>query len=77
MLVTSAAVPRLTVAGLGPFLEEVQVALGEIHDQIDETYFRPTFAGWGREVGGCDRAAPVGVERSGPGRPGCSPGGTN
>ena len=41
MLVASAAVPRLTLGGLSEFLDEVQVALAEIHDQIDETYFRP------------------------------------
>ncbi len=50
MVIASAAVPRLTVAGLGAFLDEVQVALAQIHEQIDKTYFRPTFAGWGREA---------------------------
>lgn len=46
MLVASAAVPRLTLGGLSEFLDEVQVALADIHDRIDETYFRPTFVGW-------------------------------
>jgi len=46
MLVASAAVPRLTLGGLSEFLEEVQVALSDIHDQIDRTYFRPSFVGW-------------------------------
>ena len=46
MLVASAAVPRLTLGGLSEFLDEVQVALDEIHHQIDQTYFRPTFEGW-------------------------------
>jgi len=32
--------------GLSEFLDEVQVALDEIHHQIDQTYFRPTFEGW-------------------------------
>ena len=50
MVIASAAVPRLTVAGLGAFLDEVQVALATIHQQIDKTYFRPTFAGWGPEA---------------------------
>jgi uncharacterized alpha-E superfamily protein len=46
MLVASAAVPRLTLGGLSEFLDEVQIALDEIHHQIDQTYFRPTFEGW-------------------------------
>ncbi len=46
MLVASAAVPRLTLSGLSEFLDEVQVALSEIHHQIDRTYFRPTFVDW-------------------------------
>ncbi len=46
MLVASAAVPRLTLGGLSEFLDEVQVALADIHHQVDETYFRPTFVGW-------------------------------
>jgi uncharacterized alpha-E superfamily protein len=45
-LVASAAVPRLTLGGLSEFLDEVQVALDEIHHRIDATYFRPTFEGW-------------------------------
>ena len=56
MVVASAAVPRLTLGGLSEFLDEVQVALADIHDRIDETYFRPTFVGlaarspWPREA---------------------------
>lgn len=50
VVIASAAVPRLTVAGLSAFLDEVQVALAEIHNQLDVTYFRPIFAGWGREA---------------------------
>ncbi len=46
MVVASAAVPRLTLGGLSEFLDEVQVALGEIHHHIDDTYFRPAFVGW-------------------------------
>jgi hypothetical protein len=46
MLVASAAVPRLSLGGLSEFLDEVQVTLAEIHHQIDETYFRPSFVGW-------------------------------
>jgi hypothetical protein len=44
--VASAAVPHLTLAGLSEFLDEVQVALDDIHHLVDETYFRPTFVGW-------------------------------
>jgi len=46
MVVASAAVPHLTLGGLSEFLDEVQVALGEIHHHIDDTYFRPAFVGW-------------------------------
>jgi uncharacterized alpha-E superfamily protein len=46
MVVASAAVPRLTLSGLTEFLDEVQAALADVHDRIDETYFRPTFVGW-------------------------------
>jgi uncharacterized alpha-E superfamily protein len=46
LIVASAAVPHLTLGGLSEFLDEVQVALDDIHHQIDETYFRPTFVGW-------------------------------
>jgi uncharacterized alpha-E superfamily protein len=46
LIVASAAVPRLTLGGLSEFLDEVQVALADIHKRIDETYFRPTFVGW-------------------------------
>jgi uncharacterized alpha-E superfamily protein len=46
LIVASAAVPHLTLGGLSEFLDEVQVALGDIHDQVDATYFRPTFVGW-------------------------------
>ena len=42
MLVAAAAVPRLTLGGLSEFLDEVQVALSDIHDKIDRTYFRPS-----------------------------------
>jgi hypothetical protein len=44
--VASAAVPHLTLGGLTEFLDEVQVALDDIHHRVDETYFRPTFVGW-------------------------------
>jgi uncharacterized alpha-E superfamily protein len=46
MLVASAAVPRLALDGLSDFLDEVQIAVGEIHRCIDETYFRPSVIGW-------------------------------
>ena len=46
LIVASAAVPHLTLAGLSEFLDEVQVALDDIHRLVDETYFRPTFVGW-------------------------------
>jgi uncharacterized alpha-E superfamily protein len=46
MLVASAAVPRLALGGLSEFLDEVQVALSEVHHQIDQTYFRPTDVDW-------------------------------
>ena len=46
MLVAAAAVPRLTLGGLSEFLDGVQVALSDVHDKIDRTYFRPSFVGW-------------------------------
>ena len=46
MLVASAPVTRLAVTGLREFLEEVQLALVEIHERVDDTYFRPSFVGW-------------------------------
>jgi uncharacterized alpha-E superfamily protein len=46
MIVASAAVPHLTLGGLTEFLDEVQVALADIHREVDETYFRPTAVGW-------------------------------
>jgi uncharacterized alpha-E superfamily protein len=46
MMVATAAVSRLTLSGLSEFLDELQVAVGAVHDRIDETYFRPTFVGW-------------------------------
>jgi uncharacterized alpha-E superfamily protein len=46
LIVASAAVPHLTLGGLSEFLDEVQVALDDIHRSVDETYFRPTFVGW-------------------------------
>jgi uncharacterized alpha-E superfamily protein len=46
IMVATAAVSRLTLSGLSEFLDELQVALASIHDRIEETYFRPTFAGW-------------------------------
>jgi uncharacterized alpha-E superfamily protein len=46
MVVASAAVPKLALDGLSEFLDEVQVALADIHHQIDATYFRPTVVGW-------------------------------
>ena len=46
MLVASAAVPRLTLGGLSEFLDEVQVALSDIHDQIDGPTSGPSFVGW-------------------------------
>ncbi len=50
VLVATAAVSRLTLEGLTEFLDEVQVALAEVHDRVDETYFRPTFVGWQPET---------------------------
>ena len=49
MVVASAAVPKLALEGLSEFLDEVQVALAEVHHQIDATYFRPTVVGWQQE----------------------------
>ena len=46
MVVASAPVARLAVDGLAEFLEDVQLALVEIHQRIDDTYFRPSFVGW-------------------------------
>ncbi len=46
MVVAAASVARLTVGGLSEFLEEVQSALVEIDQRVDETYFRPSFVGW-------------------------------
>jgi uncharacterized alpha-E superfamily protein len=46
LVVASAAVPRLTLGGLTEFLDEVQVALADIHRHVDETYFRPSFVSW-------------------------------
>jgi hypothetical protein len=46
MVVASAPVARLTVGGLSEFLEDVQLALVEIHERVDDTYFRPNFVGW-------------------------------
>jgi hypothetical protein len=46
MVVASASVARLTVGGLAEFLEDVQLALIEIHQRVDDTYFRPSFVGW-------------------------------
>jgi uncharacterized alpha-E superfamily protein len=46
MVVASAAVTRLTLSGLSEFLDEVQVALGEIHHRIDDTYFKPAVLDW-------------------------------
>ena len=46
MVVASAPVTRLTLSGLAEFLEDVQLALVEIHERIDDAYFRPSFDGW-------------------------------
>ena len=46
LMVASAAVPRLTLGGLGEFLDEVQVALAKIHLQIEEIFFKPSLIGW-------------------------------
>ncbi len=46
MVVAAASVARLTVGGLSEFLEEVQLSLVEIHQRVDDTYFRPNFVGW-------------------------------
>ena len=46
MVVASASVARLAVGGLTEFLEDVQLALVDIHQQADETYFRPSVASW-------------------------------
>jgi uncharacterized alpha-E superfamily protein len=45
-VVASAAVTRLTLSGLSEFLDDVQVALNEIHHRIDATYFAPAVVGW-------------------------------
>jgi hypothetical protein len=45
-VVAAASVARLTVGGLSEFLEEVQLSLVEIHQRVDDTYFRPNFFGW-------------------------------
>ena len=46
LIVASAAVPHLTLSGLTEFLDEVQVALSDIHSRIDETYFQPSLVSW-------------------------------
>ncbi len=46
MVVTAAPVARLAVSGLAEFLEDIQLALVEIHQRIDDAYFRPSFIGW-------------------------------
>ena len=46
LLVASAPIARLTLSGLGEFLDEVQIALGELHVRIDATYFHPSLARW-------------------------------
>jgi uncharacterized alpha-E superfamily protein len=46
MLVASAPVPQLTLGGLDIFVDELQVALTEVHDQIDRTYFHPKLTRW-------------------------------
>ena len=47
MMVAAAPVAQLAVSGLAEFLEDVQLALVEIHLRIDDAYFRPSFVGWG------------------------------
>jgi uncharacterized alpha-E superfamily protein len=46
MVVASAPVPRLTLGGLSGFVDELQNALTEVHDQIDRTYFHPKLTRW-------------------------------
>jgi len=46
MVVASAPVARLAERGLSELLEDVQSALVEIHQCVDDTYFRPVFVGW-------------------------------
>jgi uncharacterized alpha-E superfamily protein len=46
MLVSSAPIPQLTVGGLGEFVDELQCAITEVHDQIDRTYFHPKLTRW-------------------------------
>ena len=46
MVVASAPVARLAVGGLAEYLEDVQLALVDIHERVDEAYFRPSFVGW-------------------------------
>jgi len=46
LLVASAPIPRLTLGGLGEFLDEVQIALADLHLRIDRTWFHPTMARW-------------------------------
>ena len=50
LLVASAPVARLTLGGLGGFLDEVQVALGEVHGRIERTYFDRSPARWQPEA---------------------------
>jgi len=46
LLVASAPVAKLAVGGLEEFLDDVQVALGQLHLRIDHTYFHPSLARW-------------------------------
>jgi uncharacterized alpha-E superfamily protein len=46
LLVASAPIARLTLGGLGEFLDGVQIALADLHLRIDHTYFHPSLARW-------------------------------
>ena len=46
LMVTAASPLRLDGDGLTEFVDELQVALAEIHTRVENTYLRPTFDGW-------------------------------
>ncbi len=46
MLVAAAPIPRLALSGLDDFVDELQVALAEIHHRVDQAYFHPSLARW-------------------------------
>jgi len=46
ILVASASATGLAADGLSDFLDDVELALIEIHQRVDDTYFRPCPVGW-------------------------------